>query len=118
MLRPPSTRPSWWKRETGCSRFSPGEYPGAEATTEQSVAWRNADNQLMEGWIDLLLETPAGYVLVDHKSYPGNDPVGHIKDEYIGQMHGYAEAIESITGRPVVETLIHMPALGKVFRIS
>lgn len=72
----------------------------------------------MEGWIDLLLETPAGYVLVDHKSYPGTDPVGHIKDKYIGQMRGYAEAIESNTGRPVVETLIHMPALGKMFRIS
>ncbi|QDY89063.1 hypothetical protein E7Y32_01625 [Arthrobacter sp. UKPF54-2] len=93
-------------------------YPGATATTEQSVAWRNADNQLMEGWIDLLLETPAGFVLVDHKSYPGKDPVGHIKDKYIGQMRGYAEAIGSITGRPVVEMLIHMPALGKVFRIG
>jgi ATP-dependent exoDNAse (exonuclease V) beta subunit len=98
--------------------FFAQHYPGATVTTEQSVAWRNADNQLMEGWIDLLLETPAGYVLVDHKSYPGTDPVGHIKDKYIGQMRGYAEAIESITGRPVVETLIHMPALGKMFRIS
>ncbi|MET3203947.1 UNVERIFIED_ORG: ATP-dependent exoDNAse (exonuclease V) beta subunit [Arthrobacter sp. UYEF13] len=98
--------------------FFAQKYPGATVTTEQSVAWRNADNQLMEGWIDLLLETPAGYVLVDHKSYPGKDPVGHITDKYIGQMRGYAEAIESITGRPVVETLIHMPALGKVYRIS
>ena len=98
--------------------FFAEQYPGATVITEQSVAWRNADNQLMEGWIDLLLETPAGYVLVDHKSYPGKDPVGHIKDKYVGQMRGYAEAIESITGRPVVETLIHMPALGKMFRIS
>jgi ATP-dependent helicase/nuclease subunit A len=93
-------------------------YPGATLTTEQSVAWRNADNQLMQGWIDLLLETPAGYVLVDHKSYPGKDPIGHIKDKYVGQMRGYAEAIQDITGRPVVETLIHMPALGKMYRIS
>ncbi|WP_432396483.1 UvrD-helicase domain-containing protein [Pseudarthrobacter sp. L19] len=98
--------------------FFARHYPDATVTTEQSVAWRNADNQLMEGWIDLLLETPAGYVLVDHKSYPGKDPVGHIRDKYIGQMRGYAEAIESITGRPVVETLIHMPALGKMYRIS
>lgn len=98
--------------------FFAEQYPGATMITEQSVAWRNADNQLMEGWIDLLLETPAGYVLVDHKSYPGKDPVGHIKEKYVGQMRGYAEAIESITGRPVVETLIHMPALGKMFRIS
>lgn len=98
--------------------FFARHYPGAKVTTEQSVAWRNADNQLMEGWIDLLLETSAGYVLVDHKSYPGKDPIGHIKDKYIGQMRGYAQAIESITGRPVVETLIHMPALGKMFRIA
>ena len=98
--------------------FFAEHYPGATVITEQSVAWRNADNQLMEGWIDLLLETPAGYVLVDHKSYPGTDPVGHIKDKYVGQMRGYADAIQSITGRPVVETLIHMPALGKMFRIS
>jgi ATP-dependent helicase/nuclease subunit A len=98
--------------------FLAEQYPGATVTTEQSVAWRNADNQLMEGWIDLLLETPAGYVLVDHKSYPGKDPVRHIKDKYVGQMRAYAEAIRSITGRPVIETLIHMPALGKVFRIS
>lgn len=98
--------------------FFARHYPGATLTTEQSVAWRNADNQLMEGWIDLLLETPAGYVLVDHKSYPGMDPIGHIKDKYVGQMRGYAEAIQSITGRPVVETLIHMPALGKMYRIN
>jgi ATP-dependent exoDNAse (exonuclease V) beta subunit len=98
--------------------FFDQHYPGAMFTTEQSVAWRNADNQLMEGWIDLLLETPGGYVLVDHKSYPGTDPVGHIKDRYIGQMRGYAEAIKAITGRPVVEMLIHMPALGKIFRIT
>jgi ATP-dependent exoDNAse (exonuclease V) beta subunit len=98
--------------------FFDQHYPGAKFTTEQSVAWRNADNQLMEGWTDLLLETPAGYVLVDNKSYPGTDPIEHIKEKYIGQMRGYAEAIESITGRPVVETLIHMPALGKIFRIT
>ncbi|QCB98576.1 hypothetical protein E5206_18060 [Arthrobacter sp. PAMC25564] len=98
--------------------FFAGQYPGATVITEQSVAWRKSDNQLMEGWIDLLLETPAGYVLVDHKSYPGKDPIGHIRDKYVGQLRGYAEAIQSITGRPVVETLIHMPALGKIFRIS
>lgn len=97
--------------------FFARHYPGAALVTEQSVAWRNRDHQLMEGWIDLLLETPAGYVLVDHKSYPGKDPVGHIKDKYVGQMRGYAEAIQDITGRPVIETLIHMPALGRMYRI-
>ncbi|WP_326962282.1 hypothetical protein [Arthrobacter sp. MP_M7] len=45
--------------------FFAEQYPGATVTTEQSVAWRSADNQLMEVWIDLLLETPAGYVLVN-----------------------------------------------------
>ena len=42
---------------------------------------------------------------------------GHIKVKYVGQMRGYAEATASIAGRPVVETLIRMPALGKMSRI-
>lgn len=48
----------------------------------------------------------------------GLQRVGHIKDKYVGRIRGYTEAIQSMTGRPVVETLIHMPALGKMFRIS
>jgi ATP-dependent helicase/nuclease subunit A len=72
----------------------------------------------MEGWIDLLVDTPAGYVLVDHKSYPGTDPAGHIREKYLGQMEAYRKAVLAATGKPVVETLIHLPALGTVFAVA
>jgi ATP-dependent exoDNAse (exonuclease V) beta subunit len=72
----------------------------------------------MEGWIDLLLEGPDGYVLVDHKTYPGNDPDGHIREKYLGQMAAYRGAVLAATGKPVVRTLIHFPALGSVYEVS
>jgi ATP-dependent exoDNAse (exonuclease V) beta subunit len=72
----------------------------------------------MEGWIDLLLEGPDGFVLVDHKTYPGNDPAGHIREKYLGQMAAYREAVSAATGKPVLRTLIHFPALGRVCEIS
>jgi ATP-dependent helicase/nuclease subunit A len=93
-------------------------YPGAALLREVPIGWRNADNQVMEGWIDLLVDTPAGYVLVDHKSYPGTDPAGHIREKYLGQMEAYRKAVLAATGKPVVETLIHLPALGTVFAVA
>src|SRR5699024_10965797 len=56
-------------------------FPGAEVLTERPIAWRNDAGQVMEGWIDTLLKLPSGeYVLVDHKTYPGTDPIGHIRE--------------------------------------
>ncbi|NKX52399.1 hypothetical protein HER39_17845, partial [Arthrobacter deserti] len=46
------------------SGFLAGTYPGASVRREVPIGWRNTENQVMEGWIDLLVETPAGYVLV------------------------------------------------------
>ncbi|WP_262103927.1 exodeoxyribonuclease V subunit beta [Arthrobacter sp. Marseille-P9274] len=97
--------------------FLADNYPGAERQREIPIGWRNGADQVMEGWIDLLLETSEGYVLVDHKSYPGKEPAEHIRDNYLGQMDAYREAVFAATGRPVVETLIHLPALGKVYEV-
>ena len=72
----------------------------------------------MEGWIDLLLEGPEGYVLVDHKTYPGSDPEGHIREKYLGQMAAYRAAVLATTGQPVLRTLIHFPALGSVYEVG
>lgn len=98
--------------------FLQSSYPDATQYREAPIAWRNDKNQVMEGWIDLLLGTPKGYVLIDHKSYPGKDPADHIREHYLGQMDAYRQAIFAATGRPVIETLIHLPALGKVYRVE
>lgn len=100
----------WGLSGPGVSRL--GAAPGRAA-----IGWR-PDNQVMEGWIDLLLEGPDGFVLVDHKTYPGNEPEGHVRENYLGQMTAYRDAVLAPTGKPVLRTLIHFPALGRVCEIA
>ncbi|MDQ0863753.1 UvrD-helicase domain-containing protein [Arthrobacter globiformis] len=93
------------------------QFPGWARHREAAIGWR-PDNQVMEGWIDLLLEGPDGFVLVDHKTYPGNAPEGHVREEYLGQMAAYRDAVLAATGKPVLRTLIHFPALGQVYEVE
>ncbi|MGO1567300.1 MAG: UvrD-helicase domain-containing protein, partial [Brachybacterium sp.] len=73
------------------ARWVEATYPGAEILTEQPIAWRNEFHQVMEGWIDTrIMLADGGHVLVDHKSYPGVDPVGHVRENYVGQLAAYA----------------------------
>ncbi|GAA1645182.1 hypothetical protein GCM10009700_34630 [Brevibacterium sanguinis] len=94
-------------------------YPGAEVLPEQPIAWRNDVDQVMEGWIDTRLMLPSGeHILVDHKSYPGTDPVGYIREHYRGQLGVYGQALKAITGSQPVQTLVHLPLLGAVVEVS
>ena len=71
------------------ARWVEETYPGSEILTEQPIAWRNELHQVMEGWIDTRIMLADGaHVLVDHKSYPGMDPVGHVRENYVGQLGG------------------------------
>jgi ATP-dependent helicase/nuclease subunit A len=92
------------------------EFPGWVRHREAAIGWR-PENRVMEGWIDLLLESPEGFVLVDHKTYPGNDPEGHIREKYLGQMAAYRDALMAASGKPVLRTLMHLPALGQVYEL-
>ena len=93
--------------------FLDAHYPGARRYREWPVALRTDDQRRMQGWIDLLLELPDGYVLIDHKSYPGADALRHAA-QYLPQLNLYREAIETATGKPVVATLVHLPVAGVV----
>ncbi|KAB1950060.1 UvrD-helicase domain-containing protein [Brevibacterium linens] len=93
-------------------------YPGAEVATESPIAWRNDDAQVMEGWIDARILLPTGeHILVDHKSYPGTDPVGHIREKYLGQMATYRQALQKTDGTAPKQVLIHLPLLGAVAEV-
>ena len=69
----------------------------------------------LRGVADLVLETRAGYVVIDHKSFPGNrDKAVEKAASHAGQVLAYAEAIRAATGRPVAGAWIHLPVAGLV----
>ena len=89
----------------------------AEVLTEQPIAWWNDYDQVVEGWIDVLLKLPNGeHVLVDHKTYPGADPIGQIRENYLGQLETYSRAIAPIARRPS-QMLVHLPLLSTVIAV-
>lgn len=94
-------------------------YPGGVGTTEVPFAWTNPAHQRAQGWLDHLVTLQDGTrVIVDHKTYPGKDPVGHVRENYIGQMHTYRQALTDIDGRAPAGILIHLPLLGTILEVS
>lgn len=83
---------------------------------EWPVFARLESGQEMHGWIDLLAETPRGWVIVDHKTYRGSDPATEAA-RYGGQLACYRQAVERATGTPVVDTLINFVLLGVVYGV-
>ncbi len=96
--------------------FIEKNYPEAKVRREWPITLVNDQGQLLQGWIDMLLELPEGYVVIDHKSYPGANALVEAK-KYASQLAVYREAIEKATGKNVVATLIHMPVLGQIFDV-
>ncbi|AZA12978.1 UvrD-helicase domain-containing protein [Corynebacterium choanae] len=93
-------------------------YPGAKVVTEAPFSWVNDDQQHMQGWIDELLYLADGStVCIDHKTYPGDDPIGHVRRKYVGQMQTYRQALTALTGTAPQSMLIHLPLLGKVIEL-
>ncbi|WP_297006193.1 exodeoxyribonuclease V subunit beta [uncultured Corynebacterium sp.] len=99
---------------------------GATAVdSEVPFTWANADHQRAQGWIDQLVTVAGGgdsgddrQIIVDHKTYPGGDPVGHVRKNYLGQMDVYRQALTDITGTAPARILIHLPLLGSVVEVE
>jgi len=72
----------------------------------------------IEGTIDLLLETQSGYVIVDHKSFPGRQE--HWAERALGyapQLFTYAKAIRMM-GAEVLAMLVHFTVGGGVVEVG
>ncbi len=92
-------------------------YPEASILTEWPVTLMNGDNQLLRGWIDMLLELPEGYVIIDHKSYTAADAEKEAW-RYAPQLCAYRDAVEKATGKAVLGLLLHMPVAGTILRLA
>ncbi|MFO7553449.1 MAG: UvrD-helicase domain-containing protein [Haliea sp.] len=85
---------------------------------EHPVCYVNSDDQIVDGWIDLLLETAAGYVIIDHKASPrGRGDWQEVALGYSGQLQAYAEGVTRTSGKPVLGTWIHFGVTGGLVEV-
>ena len=76
-------------------------------------------HQVIRGRIDLLVELPERYVLVDHKAFPGAlAPEGERLAAFAGQATLYARAVEAATGAPCDELWLHQAVVGRAARVA
>jgi len=75
-------------------------------------------SQVLEGFIDLLFETPEGYEIVDYKTDDiREDELESRMDHYRIQGEAYAELVRAITGRTPVAVSFVFVSAGRVIRI-
>ena len=92
-------------------------WPDARVHREWPVSIRLPNGQRAHGWIDLLLETDDGPVIIDHKTFPGRDAAERIT-RYVPQLSVYRQAIEAAGHGPVRGCFIHLPVLGEIYEVG
>jgi ATP-dependent helicase/nuclease subunit A len=90
-------------------------YPGAQWHVETAASGPRAAGSNWSGTIDLLLQLPAGgVVVIDHKSAPIRREHCEAKaGQFTGQLAAYREVLTS-AGETVESTWIHFPLAGVV----
>jgi ATP-dependent exoDNAse (exonuclease V) beta subunit len=97
-------------------------YPGATWHREWPVRARLAGPppRLVVGEVDLYLELPDGFVLLDHKSFPGGERERDRKlvEEYAPQLGWYAKVLAEALGKPMKAAYVHLPMRGEVAEVK
>ncbi len=93
-------------------------WPAAILRREAPVSAR-IGQQLVQGRIDLLIETGSTSAIVDHKSFPGRADLWETRAlQHAPQIGLYAEAVEAASGRSCRELFVHMPVVGALIRVA
>jgi ATP-dependent exoDNAse (exonuclease V) beta subunit len=101
--------------------FLDARFPAAVWFREWPVRARmgGAHPRLLVGEVDLFLELPDGFVLVDHKSFPGGAAE---RDErlpvWAQQLGWYAQVLARATGKPLRAAYIHLPIRGEMAEVD
>jgi len=94
-------------------------WPECPILVEVPMEVQRDDGTRLRGRIDLLVDTPEGWILIDHKSNPG----GAAADEMLAQEHGpqlaaYADVLLRATGKPVREQWLYLPVAARALQVS
>ena len=94
------------------------KYGAKKFLAEWPVSFLNENGQRVSGWIDLLVETDSGYIIVDHKSFPGARKDWEKKAlSYASQLAVYKEGVE-LSGEKVIGAVIHLPIGGALIEVE
>ena len=94
-------------------------WTNARAIAEYPVQQILASGQILNGRLDLLLDTNDGWILIDHKSSPlAPDHWEQLAKEYGGQLDAYRSAIEMASNRPVLQSWLFLPVAGGAIRLE
>ena len=94
------------------ARFNP-----RRLLVEHPVEMRQNNGQVLRGWIDLLAETAAGWIVIDHKSSPR--PRSEWADEAVGysrQLAAYVSALRA-AGMECAGCWLHLPVGGALVEV-
>jgi len=81
-------------------------------------------NRMAKGEADLVLETNEGLILIDYKSYAGNDDIKNSSCEYFagkysGQLELYAQMLDkTFDSKKVIKKLIYYVVQGKIVELK
>lgn len=100
-------------------RWVASRWPAARWRREYPMLHRLADGSTMRGTIDLLLEVEGGFVILDHKSFPGNRVQAVERAQaHVGQLGAYADAVRAATGKAVLGAFLHLATTGLILPIE
>jgi ATP-dependent exoDNAse (exonuclease V) beta subunit len=86
---------------------------------EYPIEYQLPNGQTASGWIDALVETEQGYIIIDHKSNPQSSATQQeVALKYTGQLALYKAAVEATTHKPVVGCWIHFAVTGEAVCID
>ncbi len=85
-----------------------------------SAAGTGEPERLVVGEVDLYLELPDGFVLVDHKSFPGSaqERDRRLVEEYAPQLGWYARVLALALGKPLRAAFVHLPIRGELAEVE
>ncbi len=91
----------------------------AQMLAEHPIEMVMENGQWVVGQIDLLIDTPDGWILIDHKaSMKQEDSFPELANGYSGQLSLYRQAVESASERKVIESWLYLPVSGKAIRVE
>jgi ATP-dependent exoDNAse (exonuclease V) beta subunit len=97
-------------------------FPGARWFREWPVRARidGPPPRLLVGEVDLFLELPDGFVLLDHKSFPGGEVERdrRLVEDWAPQLGWYARALSEALRKPLRAAFIHLPLRGELAEVE